>query len=198
MLIKRVPYAVIAGLYLMFYGAWKVLCGESLHEILGYKDTLTKVFNRKAFFKHIKTFKGGGLIMLDIDKFKDYNDKYGHPSGDELLINVTKHVEKAVKSNGILYRMGGDEFFVLCPGKQSNDIKSIAENIRETIGSYSQISVSVGSITTPVVNHPFKHITTGDTDLMIKQVDRFMYQAKANGRNVAYHGNFNVAEIERC
>lgn len=198
MSIVRVPYAILAGLYLMVYGAWKVVCGESVHEILGYKDTLTKVFNRKAFFKHIKAFKGGGLIMLDIDKFKHYNDTYGHQSGDKLLINVTEVVEKAIKGSGKLYRMGGDEFFVLCPGKQSDDIKYMAERIRESVGEHKQISVSIGSLATPVVNHPFKRVKQYDTDMMMSQVDKFMYQAKANGRNVAYHGNFNVTAVERC
>ncbi|HBY21034.1 MAG: hypothetical protein A2Y24_05250 [Clostridiales bacterium GWE2_32_10] len=164
---------------------------ESVEE-LAIKDPLTKVFNRvymqKVFFQMIedadKTNKPMSVSMFDIDHFKHVNDTYGHLFGDKVLKMVAKMAQAHVtKYNGVVIRYGGEEFLVLMPNKNSEQVYAILESLRKEIESTevaegvvkTHITVSFGVTTYPEL--------VTDKDRVIRSADNAVYVAKESGRN---------------
>jgi diguanylate cyclase (GGDEF)-like protein len=125
-----------------------------------------------------------GLIMLDIDHFKGFNDNYGHAAGDLILTRLTALLQSLVRSEDIVCRLGGEEFLMILPETNLEVARQRAELIRETVldlrieyGSrmLGAISVSVGVAVYP------EHGSTGAE--MLRKVDQALYLAKSNGRN---------------
>jgi diguanylate cyclase (GGDEF)-like protein len=123
------------------------------------------------------------LLMVDIDKFKQTNDTYGHPAGDEVLRVTAHRLMQAVRKSDTVARVGGDEFVVLLPdlndplmaeGIAAKIVKSLADPI-PFAGLEVLVSVSVGVCTS----------TKGglDGEALLKSADEALYQAKARGRN---------------
>ncbi len=127
---------------------------------LSIKDELTGVFNFRYFremlkLKYLESKRYNtplGLIILDIDDFKDVNDTYGHLAGDFVLKNVAKIILKSVRNVDIVSRYGGDEFIIILPNATKDDLVKIAERILNNIKSFEfwyelnkiNISVSIG------------------------------------------------------
>ena len=97
---------------------------------LSTTDALTEVGNRRLFDQTLKTEwqraarRGAslGLLMIDVDHFKEYNDHYGHPAGDEVLRQIARMVGESVRRGGeLVARYGGEEFALLLPGRRSRD-----------------------------------------------------------------------------
>ena len=93
-------------------------------ESLSVTDELTQLFNRRGFLQQFqfslsisrRNKTGGSLMILDLDKFKQINDTYGHSAGDEVLKNVGVAISTVVRESDIVGRIGGDEFSILMPG----------------------------------------------------------------------------------
>ena len=93
-------------------------------ESLSVTDELTQLFNRRGFLQQFqfslsisrRNKTGGSLMILDLDKFKQINDTYGHLAGDEVLKNVSVAISTVVRESDIVGRIGGDEFSILMPG----------------------------------------------------------------------------------
>ena len=123
------------------------------------------------------------ILMLDIDHFKDYNDKYGHAAGDKVLKGITDIMRGNTAEIDILARYGGEEFVVLFPGEGKRKAKSIAENIRKDIESTpfilrrqeTKITISAGVAS-------FPDDASNEEDLL-KKMDFSLYKAKKEGRN---------------
>jgi diguanylate cyclase (GGDEF)-like protein len=126
---------------------------------------------------------GLGLLMLDIDNFKEINDRLGHQAGDEVLRVTAKRIVEAVRKSDTVARMGGDEFVVLLPDLgDPQGVESLAAKMVAALsvpvalaGREARISVSIGVCT-----------AAGDrldADALLTCVDAAMYQAKARGRN---------------
>ena len=154
-------------------------------EMLSITDHLTKLYNRryfsdiidKEFARAIRQKECLSFLMIDADKFKDYNDTYGHLQGDELLISLAQVFNGIAKrSEDLVFRMGGEEFSVLLPNTDFNGAFSIAEKIREEVQNSTKISVSVGvACVYPKV---------GETpEELLKLADSNLYKAKEMGRN---------------
>ncbi len=181
------------------------LLNSQLQE-LAIKDGLTKAYNRYFFeerlqqeidrvLKHKKYSQsnfndhvyGFGLIMFDIDFFKNYNDINGHPAGDELLQTIVNVIKAVLFSTDILCRYGGEEFVIICPEITIDGVSIVAEKIRESVEDYEfkyqesqpggQITISVGAV----------YYSTSSTYMnkenLIKKVDENLYISKNNGRN---------------
>ncbi|BHH84674.1 sensor domain-containing diguanylate cyclase [Desulforhopalus sp. 52FAK] len=162
-------------------------------EKLAFRDGLTNLYNHRYFqeilAKEIARVERYGhpiaLLLFDIDHFKKVNDTYGHPAGDQVLINMAQAITKAVRPSDIIARYGGEEFAVILPETNFTGMKVFAERLRRC----------VAAVSTEVENHSIKvtiscggaHYTSGDTispSLIISAADRALYMSKENGRNM--------------
>jgi diguanylate cyclase (GGDEF)-like protein len=125
-----------------------------------------------------------GIIMIDIDHFKAFNDSYGHEAGDVLLQSVGSILQRSVRAEDIACRYGGEEFALILPEASLVDAAQRAEYVRQAISHLSlqfhrqplgQITVSAG-----VAIYP-DHGPTGDA--VLRAADAALYQAKSRGRN---------------
>jgi len=152
-------------------------------------DTMTNILNRKSFFKlgeekfmedKDKLF----AIMIDIDNFKEINDKHGHHIGDKVIKIVTKTISDSISDESIFGRLGGEEFALLYPENNTVTMMSKMEEIREKIENLNVISDNNEpvkcTISTGMVKNDENIFTLGD---ILKEADKAMYQAKDQGRN---------------
>lgn len=154
---------------------------------LASTDSLTGLFNRShinselkkehsRFQRHSQPF---GIILIDIDHFKQVNDTYGHDVGDKVLVLLSSLLENAVRNHDYAARWGGEEFLIACTALNDNDIFPIAETIRQRVfntdfGLASDLTISLGCAM----------IQSNETiNELIKRADIALYAAKNNGRN---------------
>jgi len=153
-------------------------------------DTLTGLKNRtylqsanvRLKHEHLK-HACISVIVIDLDHFKDINDQYGHPTGDEILIRVAQILSENVRCNDECYRIGGDEFIVIVKSQALSDTKKLAERLRERIANDEQLQImSMGGISASLglavllPNQPVEEV--------VSIADEMLYQAKRQGRNL--------------
>jgi diguanylate cyclase len=159
---------------------------------LAYHDSLTGLPNRAVFTDHLvrSVSKAAdqvepiAVLCVDLDGFKTVNDLYGHPAGDELLIEVAQRLRSVSRGNELVSRLGGDEFAVVQEGgSQPGHAALLSERIIESLcapftvgGQQVRISASIGVAVFPTD-------ATGATDL-IKNADMALYRAKGEGRGL--------------
>ncbi|MGC8696922.1 MAG: GGDEF domain-containing protein [Halothiobacillus sp.] len=147
-------------------------------------DGLTRLLNRNTFIfetERLLTQAPVALILLDIDHFKQVNDRYGHPTGDKVLMGLAALLHNLVKAPNFSGRMGGEEFAALIPTDQIRDAINIAELISSQIRDLRcdnepglRITASL-SITAAKANAPFEQLYLCGDDAL--------YRAKHNGRD---------------
>ncbi len=172
---------------------------ERLH-IEATVDTLTNIGNRRSLFTQLdiilklsqRNCRPLSVLMADIDGFKEYNDKFGHPAGDSALKEVAQTIKDVNRDADYVARYGGEEFVILLPDTDDKGALLAAEKIRIAVESISvlerKVTVSVGAATLTSNKHEsFKvqHMT----ELLIKQADEALYHSKRNGRNIVKHAN---------
>ncbi|WP_375748150.1 diguanylate cyclase [Vibrio sp. HN007] len=158
---------------------------------LSEHDDLTELLNRRAFRNQSKQCfacrKRHGtyttLLLIDIDKFKDVNDKFGHPFGDEVIKSVANILVEEARETDSIGRLGGEEYGILLGYTDLNDAQHVAERIRSRIdeqrfsffGETTHITVSIG----------VSQILSSDTDqsAVFHKADAALYESKQNGRN---------------
>jgi len=168
---------------------------ESLRK-LSAVDALTGVANRRGFDERLEeTWAAAGesmkpvtLILGDVDYFKRYNDRYGHPAGDDCLQRVAQAMTKAVRGNDFVARYGGEEFAVILRGVDASISVMVAERILAQIRALalphqgSSVSAHVTISLGVVIGIPSpRHSVAG----LIRLADEALYQAKSEGRNRA-------------
>ena len=117
------------------------------------------------------------IIMLDIDHFKNVNDKYGHDAGDKVLIEYTKLIKSIVRDTDIFCRVGGEEFVIITPNTTASNAYKLAEKIRQAVEESKvviPITMSFGVT---------QHKDAENKDTLFKRVDEALYEAKESGRN---------------
>ncbi len=150
------------------------------------KDGLTNLYNHQYMneileikLKDIDSDENLCIMMLDIDHFKQVNDKYGHQIGDQVLVKVSRLIMDNTRLGDSVGRYGGEEFIVILPDTEIEKASEIAENIRKNIEEYDflmgelQITISLG-----VVQYSGEISHT-----LINKADMLLYKAKNNGRN---------------
>ncbi|GBE00378.1 response regulator PleD [bacterium BMS3Abin07] len=162
------------------------------------KDQLTKLYNQRQktdlftseTTKAIQNEYGIGLLMIDIDHFKDFNDKYGHLNGDALLAQFGKLLLKSIRPHDRPVRIGGEEFLIITPKVDYESLKNLAERLRVSIenhvfedrfgkSSYNSISASIGALLIENIKG-----RVGDPEYYLDLVDRNLFEAKRKGRNI--------------
>jgi diguanylate cyclase (GGDEF)-like protein len=149
------------------------------------KDPLTGVYNRRKFDRDLelvvamaeRTNKGTSLLMIDIDDFKEFNDKYGHLKGDQVLRDVSQCLEKNLRvyDKTHIYRYGGEEFVVIIPHIANKEAFIIGERLRKNVKATSDISISIG------ISH---YKESSDTlQRLIYNADKALYEAKRKGKD---------------
>lgn len=166
------------------------LANEMLNEESG-RDPLTHLFNRRYLdtimrYETAYNLKKGtrfGLLMIDIDFFKQVNDNYGHDNGDRILVQLAEILTQQVRAGDFVFRLGGEEFLVILSDVNQMAVEKVAENIRHFIEKFAfylndqQALVLTVSIGTAIYDgHP-------DYNRTIKLSDDALYEAKENGRN---------------
>jgi diguanylate cyclase (GGDEF)-like protein len=162
---------------------------------LATHDSLTGAMNRSSFIERAgRELRSGfsmgsvcGVVMMDIDHFKRFNDTWGHQAGDEALRFVVNVVSSALRKNDFMGRYGGEEFVFFFGGADQKTSMTIAERIRETIASKPvnlesgpvSITASFGVAVANSVEFPGDEYING----IINNADMAMYQAKKTGRN---------------
>jgi diguanylate cyclase (GGDEF)-like protein len=159
---------------------------EREHEY-AQKDFLTGLENRRAFFERASAERKRSLRMhsnfivafIDLDRFKDVNDHFGHSAGDEVLKKVAATLRRNTRDSDIIARLGGDEFGMILVTSEHGELvalKKVHEKlIEEMKNSHWNVTFSIGVC---VYKNPQESI-----DQMITAADRLMYQAKQSGKN---------------
>jgi diguanylate cyclase (GGDEF)-like protein len=163
------------------------LKAERLHAevvALSIIDDSTGIYNRRFLEIYLKKevvrYKLGlSVIMLDIDNFKEYNDDFGHPAGDEVLVEVARCLQMRLRKMDVVARYGGDEFMVILPETSQDGALKVTENIRNAMAAISHIkrplTLSMGVVT-------LRGSEFGAEDL-VRHADEALYEAKRAGKN---------------
>ena len=172
---------------------------EKMHRLASL-DALTQVFSRwffmDAFQREIDRCKDAGgslsLILLDIDYFKQVNDRYGHLTGDSVLRSVTAILRQTLGTEAMLGRYGGEEFSILLPGMQQDEAVAVAEKLRaaaagaeSTFGNTSvRVTISLGVAGVVFVPGAAQGQEKAKIcDSLVLAADTALYRAKQEGRN---------------
>jgi diguanylate cyclase (GGDEF)-like protein len=156
-------------------------------EQLALRDPLTGAYNRRSFEEtmNIEISRSQreqtplSLLFLDIDDFKKFNDRQGHPRGDQALKDLVKSLKEKLRPTDSIFRIGGDEFAILLPKTSASLALEVCNRLRHQTENIYQgpekITMSIGVSC-------FPEISTTSTDL-IKTSDQALYEAKNRGRN---------------
>jgi len=160
-------------------------------EKLAITDGLTKLYNLRHFYNQLevevdRSNRYGhslGLLLLDIDHFKVYNDTYGHLEGDKVLIKLCQIMRSCLRTMDSAYRYGGEEFTIILPETGGGEAKTVAQRIRKAVETEKffpepnkphQVTISIG-VTEYRQEEKFASF--------IKRADKAMYLSKLAGRN---------------
>lgn len=149
-------------------------------------DQLTGLHNRRFFFEHCQPLRAGeapcGLIMLDIDHFKQINDHYGHQQGDRALQRFSSCIDALLRADDLFVRSGGEEFLILLPRIDEAGLLQMAEQIRAAVEALpaDPVAITVSLGTTLV--QPEEEINQA-----LARADEWLYRAKRAGRNRVAH-----------
>lgn len=158
---------------------------------LAIRDGLTQLFVHRYFMERLgleiqRSLKKGhafSTLMIDIDYFKNYNDKYGHIAGDILLKHLSMIFSSNVSKGDIVARYGGEEFVIMLFGEKMSGAKQIAENIRLAVESevfYLRREKTRATVSIGISVFPEDAKTKDD---LLKVADKNLYRAKKDGRN---------------
>jgi len=159
-------------------------------EEMANRDGLTGAFNKAFMHKKLdEVFNGNrrqaALAIMDIDYFKNYNDKNGHMEGDNLLRSLAKLLSESLRDKDMLFRFGGEEFVILFSDTSNEDVCMVAERIRQKVADFvfpfeekqpnGNLTISVGVAFCP--NDSL------DKQKLLEIADERLYKAKSGGRN---------------
>jgi len=156
-------------------------------ELLSTTDSLTGLSNHRSLMQRLdqevarfrKDKRGFSVLVGDVDHFKQYNDAFGHPAGDEVLQTIAEIMRESTRKNDCCARYGGEEFVIVLPDTAAADALDTAEHIRARVAakkfSGRKMTLSIGVATFPE--------DADDAEAIIAVADEALYQAKREGRD---------------
>jgi diguanylate cyclase (GGDEF)-like protein len=160
-------------------------------ELFANRDELTHVLNRRYFLslayqelqRSRRYERAFGILILDLDNFKEINEKYGHALGDQVLQAIAKNINQCLRSNDLLGRFGGEEFVILLPETDLEKSQKVGQRICNYIANLGiplrediiQVTVSIGVSSYHEADSSFEDI--------LKRAEQALSEAKAKGRN---------------
>jgi len=199
---KKKRYAVLKHIVEEFSGEMgkerprRTTISKIFEELYHYatRDQLTGVFNRRSLDEALthevmQALRAGmplSAIMIDIDHFKEYNDRFGHHQGDIAIKSVTSIIQKRIREGDFAARYGGEEFVIVLPNSTVKQAKEIAERIRKEVMNaaikpcrndlppgYEKVTISLGVAS----------LQKEDGRNIMYDADKALYEAKRQGRN---------------
>jgi diguanylate cyclase (GGDEF)-like protein len=169
-------------------------------EQLAYSDSLTGLFNRHHFDVSTAQFYAQALryghplsvMMADLDRFKEINDRFSHAIGDAVLRRIGTLLKNHLRSTDLAARYGGEEFAVAFPHTRLCEAVTLCDRLRHSIETHPwheiepdlNVTISIGVC---------DDLALGSIDAMLKVADQSLYQAKTDGRNRVHSGPKSVA-----
>ncbi len=158
-------------------------------EYISSYDQMTGIYNRRKFFEMSeKLFNAKKedifAVMIDIDNFKDINDKYGHPDGDKVIKAGTKTISNLLDSHSVFGRLGGEEFAIICANTSFSEVEKKVELLRAEVEKLEVIADN-SDVIRFTVSCGFSKLTPDiyKIDELLKHADTALYKAKENGKN---------------
>jgi len=189
-------FAIISALAGAFYGRSRqaiaaLRASEQRFKEMSITDELTGLYNSRHFFNRLKaeierTDRYGHpltLLMLDLDNFKQYNDAFGHLSGDSVLAETGNIIRKSIRSSDSAYRYGGEEFAVILPESGGQESLYFAERIRKSFESQALFAHKEDGLRVTVSIGVAQYLPGEEISAFIKRADENMYAAKNAGKN---------------
>jgi diguanylate cyclase (GGDEF)-like protein/putative nucleotidyltransferase with HDIG domain len=163
-------------------------------------DELTGLFNRRYFEERLKEELSRhsrygdvfSIFMIDLDKFKAYNDVYGHPAGDILLNHIGRIIRNSVRSIDQAFRYGGDEFIVILPQTAKDAAHAVAERVLRQIAEEMEKRAIAVTCSIGLASYPADGILSGE---LIDTADAALYQAKRTGGNRVFLSSRILSEV---
>ena len=169
------------------------------YEEMSVIDPLTKLYNRRFFFTEVSSglarakrySQEFSMLLMDLDYFKEVNDKYGHETGDNVLIEVAKVLNKFTREGDTLARIGGEEFVLALPLTDIDGAEILAERIRSNIettkwkgqGNSMDITMSIGIAKLADCSEDEDHDDDIQVSDILRKADLALYYIKQHGRN---------------
>jgi len=186
---------VLILLFILYFMVWKLVSRlqESQEQLkqISITDELTGLRNRRYIMERLedefqrarRSGKPMGLIMLDLDYFKQINDMHGHQFGDVVLKAVASRMRSSIREYDLLGRVGGEEFFIVSPEAEVEETLGIAERIRELVRGEAisdgkrEVNITISAGVTMLKEHD------RDIDVLFSRADSALYSAKQQGRD---------------
>jgi diguanylate cyclase (GGDEF)-like protein len=151
-------------------------------------DSLTELANRRELEERFaaelerstRTARPLSIIVLDLDWFKEYNDRFGHDAGDRALVMLARALERATRTSDVVARLGGEEFAVLAPETDEAEGYLLSERLRAEVRTAFARETEKMTISCGVASFPIHGITSGE---LLHAADRALYEAKESGRD---------------
>ena len=155
-------------------------------------DPLTGLLNRRAFLNGLTKQTSGVLFMLDLDHFKDVNDGYGHPVGDEVLCAMADKMRELVRETDLIGRLGGEEFAIFVTDLEAADANLLSARLCEGVHHDEAFSGTTIVVTSSIGLLQARHGV--DVKLMLRDADKALYEAKTSGRARAVWGGSDTLD----
>ncbi|THV24847.1 GGDEF domain-containing protein [Peteryoungia ipomoeae] len=153
---------------------------------LSRTDMLSGLLNRRAFIDEVMATERGHLLIIDIDRFKQINDRYGHIAGDDVIRNIARLFLTAIEPPHRLARIGGEEFAILLIGLDQAEAIATAERLRRCVAT-TPVDVQNHTITVTLSGGLADLTPLRDFSAAYAAADKALYFAKAGGRNRMHH-----------
>jgi two-component system cell cycle response regulator len=189
-------FAMLSSLTGAFYGRSRqaiaaLRTSEQRFKEMSITDELTGLYNSRHFFGRLKaeierTDRYGHpltLLMLDLDNFKQYNDAFGHLSGDRVLAETGDIIRKSIRKTDSAYRYGGEEFAAILPESGAQESLYFAERIRKSFESRALFEHKEYGLRVTVSIGVAQYVPEEEISALIRRADENLYAAKNAGKN---------------